>query len=77
MNSVYRDIRRKIKNISSVNYFNTILDNTMLSEDEKTLLILHYKEQKTLCFIADEIGVSESTIKRMHKRVLEKISEII
>lgn len=48
MNSVYRDIRRKIKNISSVNYFNTILDNTMLSEDEKTLLILHYKEQKTL-----------------------------
>ena len=77
MNSVYRDIRRKMKNISSVNYFNTILNNTMLSEDEKTLFILHYKEQKTLCFIADKIGVSESTIKRMHKRVLKNISEII
>ena len=77
MNSVYRDVRQKMKNISSVNNFNTILNNTMLSEDEKKLLILHYKEQRTLCFIADEMGVSESTIKRMHKSVLKKISEII
>ena len=39
--------RKKLKGISSVEEFNDLLERTMLSTEEKQILILYYKEQKT------------------------------
>ena len=48
----------------------------MLSEEEKRILWLHYKEQKTMAFIADELGMSEITIKKKHSKMLMKIGKM-
>ena len=36
--------RKKLKGISSVEEFNDLLERTMLSTEEKQILILYYKE---------------------------------
>ena len=48
-----------------------------LSEEEKKLLWMHYKEKKTLQCIADEIGLSEIAIKKKHRKMLMKIGRMI
>jgi len=69
--------RKKLKGISSVKEFNDLLDRTMLSTEEKQILILYYKEQKTLTYIADFLGMSEITIKRKRKKLLMKIGKLL
>lgn len=73
--------QKKLKGISSVKEFNDLLDRTMLSRtmlstEEKQILILYYKEQKTLTYIADFLGMSEITVKRKHKKLLMKIGKL-
>lgn len=42
--------RKRLKGIWSVEEFNDLLERTMLSTEEKQILILYYKEQKTLTY---------------------------
>lgn len=62
--------------ISSVKDFESLIEQTMLSEEEKKILWLHYKEQKTMAFIADELGMSEVTVKKKHSKMLMKIGKM-
>lgn len=57
------ETRKKLKGISSVEEFRDILERTMLSEEEKQILLMHYKDKKSLTYIADELGMSEATVK--------------
>lgn len=68
--------RKKLKQISSVKDFESLTEQTMLSEEEKKILWLHYKEQKTMAFIADELGMSEITVKKKHSKMLMKIGKM-
>lgn len=68
--------RKKLKQISSVKDFESLIEQTMLSEEEKKILRMHYKEQQTLGFIADTLGMSEITIKKKHKKILLKIGKM-
>lgn len=68
--------RKKLKQISSVKDFESLMEQTMLSEEEKKILWLHYKEQKTMAFIADELGMSEITVKKKHSKMLMKIGKM-
>jgi DNA-directed RNA polymerase specialized sigma subunit len=68
--------RKKLKQISSVKDFESLIEQTMLSEEEKKILWLHYKEQKTMAFIADELGMSEITVKKKHSKMLMKIGKM-
>ena len=54
-----------------------VLKSEYLSEEEKQILRLKYIDEQTFCFIADELGVSESYIKRHHKKLLNKITKIL
>ena len=49
----------------------------MLSEEEKKILWLRYKEKKTFLCIADEIGLSEIAVKKKHRKMLMKIGRMI
>lgn len=72
--------RKKLKGISSVEESNDLLERTertMLSTEEKQILILYYKEQKTLTYIADFLGMSKITVKRKHKKLLMKIGKLL
>lgn len=58
--------RKKLKQISSVKDFESLIEQTMLSEEE----------QKTMAFIADELGMSEITVKKKHSKMLMKIGKM-
>lgn len=74
--------RKKLKQISSVKDFESLMEQTMLSEEEKKILWLHYKEQKTMAFIGFLIGVanyeenlSQSDVQDMIKGALRDVHE--
>lgn len=67
-------VRKKLRNISTYRTFNEVLDDCILKEDERKLIELFYLKDKPISVIADELGVSESTAKRIHSRALKKIA---
>lgn len=69
--------KKKLKQINSVKDFENMLENLMASEEDKTIIIMHYKEGKPLGYIADVLGMSESSIKNKHRKLLIKIGDII
>ena len=71
------ETRTKLKDIGSVKEFGDLMEQTMLSEEEKKILWMHYKEKKTLQCIADEIGLSEIAVKKKHRKMLMKIGRMI
>lgn len=68
--------RKKLKQIESVKDFEDLLNQTMISEEDKTILRMHYKEQKSLMYIADFLGMSEITVKKKHRKILLKIGKM-
>lgn len=74
--SEHIDTRRKIQDISSVKTFEELLENCILTDEDKTLMRLHYLNGKDFRFIGDLPGFSESTIKRRHKKILQKLNKM-
>lgn len=68
--------RKKLRRISSVEDFEDLLEKTMLSEEERQLVILHYREQKPMSYIADVMNMSETSVKRKHKKILNKMQKM-
>ena len=77
MNRENAKVRKRLKEIESVKDFEDLLSRTMLSEEDKTILTLIYKEQKPLSYVADVLGLSEFTVKHKHHKLLMKIGRII
>jgi RNA polymerase sigma factor (sigma-70 family) len=75
--SKHIDTRRKIKEIADISSFNSLINNTVLSDIDKQILILHYLQEKDFSYIGDMLGYSESTIKKRHKKILAKLSRIL
>lgn len=69
------ETRRKLKSIDTIQEFEDILNNVMLSEEDKKILVLHYKEQKNMQYIADELGLSEITVIKKHKNILKRVNK--
>ena len=63
--------RKKLKQIDSVEDFDRMLNNLMASEE------MHYKQGKSLGYIADVLGMSESSVKNKHRKLLIKIGNIM
>ena len=67
--------RERIKGISSVKDFDDLLAQTMLNHDDIEIMNMIYKDGLSISMIADKLCVSESTIKRKHKRILMKMAK--
>lgn len=74
--SEHIDTRRKIQDISSVKTFEELLENCILTDEDKMLMRLHYLNGKDFRFIGGLLGFSESTIKRRHKKILQKLNKM-
>ena len=70
------DAKCKLKQIINVNDFNELLDIAMISDEERKILWMIYKEKKSLSYIADNLGMSESSIKKKHSKLLMKIGKL-
>lgn len=77
MEESHREAKNKVKSINKRSTFNSILEDSMLSESEKEMMKLYYIDQKSFDFIADELGYSKAGILKMHKRALKKIESLI
>lgn len=77
MNNDTKSARNELKNISNISTFNSLLDNLMLSDEDKDIMRLIYVKKKNLSYIADTFGYSESTIKNRHKKVLKLITNLL
>ena len=75
--SEHIETRKQIQNIYSVKTFEELLENCILTEDDKTLMRLHYLKGCDFRFIGDTLGFSESTIKRRHKKILQKLNKML
>lgn len=57
MNKEQREVRKRLKGINTVKQFEEMLDSVLISEEERRILNLIYKEQKPFSIVADEIGI--------------------
>lgn len=76
MNKEQREVRKRLKGINTVKQFEEMLDSVLISEEERRILNLIYKEQKPFSIVADEIGISERTLTRKHAKLLMKIGSM-
>lgn len=53
-----------------------IIDNVLLSEEERKIIWKIYREQKPIDVVADEIGLSRATVTRKHHKALLKIGKV-
>jgi len=71
------DTRRKLKEIPRKAYFDALLEQSTLSEEDKQILCLHYLEDKSLGYIADILGYAETTVKKRHRKALSKLNKLL
>jgi len=69
--------RRKVQDIGSFSSLQDLLDNSTLSDLDKEIIVLHYVQEKNFAYIGDELGYSESGIKKRHQKILNKLSQLI
>lgn len=75
--SKHIETRSRIKDIPDIGQFNNLLNRSTISNEDKTIMYLHYIEDKDFLFIADELGYSESWIKKKHRKILKKLGKIL
>lgn len=73
MDKKKKEIKDRLRNMTTVSEFEEVLNNLILSEEEKQILRLLYREKKTVSYIADILGMSESSVKKKHSKILMKI----
>lgn len=69
--------KHKIKNIGSKVEFDELIDKMILSETEKTFMIMYYKERKDLDYIADVLGYSRARISKIHRSILKRVETLL
>lgn len=69
--------RNKLKGITLVDTFESLLDQCTLSDINKEILRLHYIQEKDFRYIGDQLGFSEAAIKQRHRKALKKLSSLV
>ena len=68
--------RNTLKEIPLVETFEALLNKSMISDEEKELMRLHYIQKKDFRFI-DTLGYSEASIKAKHRKILKKLNKLL
>ena len=66
--------RKSLKEIKTINEFESLLQKYILTEDEKKILRMYYVNGKSFAYIGDIMGYSESGVKYKHNQILKKLS---
>lgn len=68
-------LKHRIENMRK-SEIRALLDDVVLSEDERSIMELIYIEKKPLGYVADVMGYSESGIKKIHCRIIKRINNL-
>lgn len=77
MNRGSLSTRKKIRQVGSFTTLQELLENSTLSKLDKEIVVLHYVQEKNFAYIGDELGYSESGIKKRHQKILNKLSQLV
>ena len=77
MNPYNRETRRRITQIPAISEYRSLMQRAKLTPVERAVCDLKYLDGQNLAYIGDRLGYSESGIKRIHHRALQKISKLI
>ena len=77
MNSINKTTRNKLKEIPTKKELEDLVDKLIISDDERDVILMHYRDKKPLSYIADIIGITKSSVNKKHKSALLKISKIM
>lgn len=77
MNGRNLSTRRKVQQVGSFSTLQELLSSSTLSDLDKEIVMLHYVQEKNFAYIGDELGYSESGIKKRHKKILNKLSQLL
>lgn len=72
-----KSTQHNLEEIPDIKTFEELIEQLTISEEDKTLMRLHYIEDKNFAYIADVLGYSESWVKRKHLRILKKLDKIV
>lgn len=75
--TTYQAINNTLKDIPLVETFEALLNKSMISDEEKELMRLHYIQKKDFRFIGDTLGYSEASIKAKHRKILKKLNKLL
>ena len=75
--SKHIEIKHRVRSINKKVDFYNFLEESMLNENEKKMMELYYVQNKSLDYIADELGYSPQGISKMHKRILNKLESLL
>lgn len=67
------EIRKRLRNITSVAEFEKLLNSRMITDTDKKILEMHYIDNKPLSYIGDMLGYSESYVKKRHRYILRRL----
>jgi RNA polymerase sigma factor (sigma-70 family) len=67
----------KIKSINARKELNDLLDASILSDEEKEIVFLHYVKKKPLDWIADTLGISYAKIRRRHYQAITSLADML
>lgn len=77
MHDSIRLAKAYLKGIPTKKEFLRVIDELLITDIERQVLIEVYLEHKSLDYIADETGYAVQTIKRYHLNVLRLISNYV
>lgn len=77
MDQCRRITRQRIAELPRVQDYQSLVDNANLTEVERTVCDYKYRRGWSLIQIGEELGYSESGIKRIHLRALKKLEKMI
>lgn len=66
------EIKKRLRNITSVAEFEKLLNSRMITDTDKKILKMHYIDNKPLSYI-DMLGYSESYVKKRHRYILRRL----
>ena len=75
--SKHIELKHKVRSINKKVDFYNLLEESMLNENEKKMMEMYYVQNKSLEYIADELGYSSQGIAKMHKRILNKLESLL
>lgn len=70
-------IKMKHKLQEDIKTFSDMMKSPLLSTEDKEILKLIYIEHQDYNYIGDILGISESTVKKKHNKILKRISKIL
>lgn len=73
----HMETKKRLREISSISELSRLIDDCVLSDNNRKIARMIYLEDKPLGYIADVLGYSESCVKKRHVKIVERLEKLL